>query len=206
MLHRRVAAVLAAFAVAVVLWVSSAAVAAAQTPPMLVYGMDVPPGAAVAALIGGVVCASTTADSQGQWIIRIEPNAPCSPEPGDTIAFTLDGEPTDAIETFRLGGAPENVAQGVALTAKGVTTPTPTPAAKGTPLPEATQSALPTATPESREGTTPTPAGPAREEADDGALALGFGAGQWVALLVVLTLIAVGAVAAMRFVAKQRSR
>lgn len=115
-----VASLLAAAFMAASLFASSAN---AQNPPATMYGTSTA-GARVEALIGGRVCTTATAGADGFWMMQIPEGGACGAKDGDTISFTLNGAPTTQTETWRAGGAPRNVAQGVSLTA-GAATVTP---------------------------------------------------------------------------------
>lgn len=89
-----------------------------STPPATYFGL-IGPGTIVRAVNVdcGIECGSTTADGAGEWLIVVDRSAPCLPSPGHTIAFSLDGQLTGHSEVWRPGGAPENLATGIALVA-----------------------------------------------------------------------------------------
>ncbi len=123
------------FGVAAVALMMFATIASAQVPPMTVYGVGLKAGDKVEVFDGAKSCGTATADASGQWQLQIASNATCSPADGDTLTFTLNGAPTTAKETYKAGGAPANVANGVTLTASATATPTATstaPAPAGT--------------------------------------------------------------------------
>ena len=64
-------------------------------------------------------CGATSADAEGNWILRFTRTAPCAPAEGDVITFTLNGNGTNASEMFKIGGAPADIARGVTLRASG---------------------------------------------------------------------------------------
>jgi hypothetical protein len=133
---RKLVAALSVLTVATALFASFATTASAQVPPYTAYGQNLAAGARVEAFIGGKSCGTTNANAQGQWILQIASNAPCSPADGLTITFTLNGAPTSASETWKAGGAPKNVAQGITL----IAAPAP-PAPPVPPAPAATGNA-----------------------------------------------------------------
>ena len=70
----------------------------AQTVPATFYGtFDV--GDVVVAFINDVSCATATTDADGNWIMQIPTDAPCSPADGDTVTFTRNGALLAAEET-----------------------------------------------------------------------------------------------------------
>ncbi len=139
--------ILAAAAMMLAVYAVSIVPAHAQTPPFSAYGMGLQSGDTVVAQINGKTCGQATADASGQWLLQIPSTAPCSPQDGDTITFTLNGQPTSATVQWKAGGAPSNVAQGIALTASAggtataTTTSTPAATATGTPSPAGTGNA-----------------------------------------------------------------
>ena len=93
--------------------------AVAQFLPAVLYGAGLTPGQNVEASINGKACASTTATPKGEWLMQIPVNAPCGPEAGAAIAFTVDGEPAIAIPpaTWESGGIPTaSIGTGYSLT------------------------------------------------------------------------------------------
>ena len=98
----------------------------AQTPPATFYG-TVNPGETVEAFIGGVLCKTDIANSDGIWIMEIPADAPCSPADGDTVTFKRDGQEMAATETWEPLGRPTDVANGVPGDLATGATPTPTP-------------------------------------------------------------------------------
>lgn len=102
-------------ALAALVFGALAATASAQEPPFTAYGQGLEQGDTVAASVGGEECGSTTADADGNWILQISGSDPCSPQAGDEITFTLNGDATTATETFQAGGAPADVANGIDL-------------------------------------------------------------------------------------------
>lgn len=122
------------FGIAAVALMLFATVASAQTPPFTVYGTGLTAGDTVEAFIGTASCGTATADASGQWQMQIASNAACSPTDGAAVTFTLNGAATMASETYKAGGAPADVANGVTLTVSATATPTattPAPAATG---------------------------------------------------------------------------
>src|SRR5258708_21005240 len=86
---------------AVLLFGALATAANAQVPPFSVYGSGLKAGDKVEAFDGKVSCGSVTADASGNWLMRIAANAPCTPQGGDKITFTLNGAATSAVETYK---------------------------------------------------------------------------------------------------------
>ncbi len=78
------------------------------------YGSGLSEGDVVAASIGGVECASTTANAEGQWLLGVGPGA-CDPEDGDTVNFSLNGQAAEETESWDPAG-PADPANGVTLT------------------------------------------------------------------------------------------
>lgn len=99
-----------------------ASTAHAQNPPATMYGTAKATDK-VEALIGGKVCTTATAGSDGFWMMQIPEGGACGAKDGDTISFTLNGSAAAQTETWKAGGAPKAVATGVALTSSGVTPP-----------------------------------------------------------------------------------
>ena len=95
----------AALAVALGLLVASAASVHAQGP-YTAYGVGLAAGDTVVASVGGAECASTTADAEGNWLLPIESSAMCGPSEGETINFSLNGEPAEETATWTAGGTP----------------------------------------------------------------------------------------------------
>lgn len=102
---RKVGGLGAALAIALGLLVASATAVQAQGP-FTAYGIGLSAGDAVEASIGGVSCASATADADGNWILTIDTSAPCSPAEGDTINFTLNGASVEETAEWTAGGTP----------------------------------------------------------------------------------------------------
>lgn len=121
-----------AFAAAAVLFASFAASASAQTPPFVAYGTGQTAGAVVGAWIGDVACGEATVDADGNWVLNVEAAGDCAPVEGDTISFTVDGVAQNETATYSAGGAPEDVAAGITLTAAaGGEAPAPAPTGNG---------------------------------------------------------------------------
>ncbi|MEZ4501797.1 MAG: hypothetical protein R3C39_04160 [Dehalococcoidia bacterium] len=110
--------------VAVALGVSAlfAAPTHAQNPPATFYGTAAA-GDTIEATIDGTVCATATADATGFWMLTVDEGGACAASDGDTVGFTLNGAAAAETETWKAGGAPADVANGVTLTASGVTPP-----------------------------------------------------------------------------------
>lgn len=89
----------------------------AQNPPATFYGSQTPAekhaGHVFEAFVDGVSCGKAVVDATGFWILPIAEDAPCSPTDGDTVSFTHNGDALAATETWRPGGAPADVANGV---------------------------------------------------------------------------------------------
>ncbi|MDA0365549.1 MAG: HYR domain-containing protein [Chloroflexi bacterium] len=121
---RAVASLTAALALALTaLFALSAEPTQAQEAPFTAYGVGLTAGASVSAVVKSVTCATVTADAGGNWLISIASTAPCKPKTGDVISFKLNGQATNATETWRVGGAPTDIANGVALVAGPDTKP-----------------------------------------------------------------------------------
>ncbi|MGE0228167.1 MAG: hypothetical protein AB7I38_03360 [Dehalococcoidia bacterium] len=117
-LHPRVLA--AALALSIIISLGAVRTADAQFLPAVLYGGGLKSGQTVEVLIRGVSCGSTTASAQGEWVIQVPVEAPCSPEAGDAISFKLDGVEVTAspAATWESGGIPTgSVATGYSLTA-----------------------------------------------------------------------------------------
>ena len=94
----------------------------AQGPDSAQYwGTDREAGDTVAASIDGTECASTTADASGQWVLQVGPGD-CSPEDGDTVSFSVNGDAAEQTATWSAGGA-----EGVSLTVAAMEEPTTMP-------------------------------------------------------------------------------
>jgi hypothetical protein len=89
------------------------------------YGIGLSEGDTVAASIDGTECASTTANAAGDWVLQVGPGD-CSPEDGNTVNFSLNGELAEQTETWSAGGTPSDPA-GVTLTVSAMPEPEPTP-------------------------------------------------------------------------------
>ena len=70
------------------------------------YGTDRNAGDIVAASIDGTECDSTTADADGQWLVRVGQGA-CSPEDGDTVSFSVNGDAAEQTVEWSAGGFAE---------------------------------------------------------------------------------------------------
>ena len=70
------------------------------------YGTGLNDGDAVAASIGGTECASTTANAAGEWVLRVG-QGDCSPEDGDTVDFSLNGDAAEQTVTWSAGDLAE---------------------------------------------------------------------------------------------------
>lgn len=121
---RAIASLTVALALALsALFALSAEPAQAQEAPFTAYGVGLTAGASVSAVVRSVTCATVTADAGGNWLISIAATAPCKPKTGDVISFKLNDQATNATETWRVGGAPTDIANGVALVAGPDTKP-----------------------------------------------------------------------------------
>ena len=89
----------------------------AQNPPATFYGSQSPAekhvGHVFEAFINDVSCGKAVVDATGFWMMQIPEDAPCNPSDGDTVSFTHNGDLLAATETWRPGGAPADVANGV---------------------------------------------------------------------------------------------
>jgi hypothetical protein len=115
---RKILAPIAAQFVAMFLFGAYATDAHAQLPAFTAYGSGLKAGDKIEAFDERNSCGRATADWKGNWILQISRSAPCYPEIGDRITFTLNGAATSASETFKPGGAPKDVARGVTLTVR----------------------------------------------------------------------------------------
>ena len=95
----------------------------AQVAPFTAYGQGLTAGATVAAVVKGVTCGTATVDTLGNWLIQVASTSPCKPTTGNQISFLLNGQATGAAETWRAGGAPTDITNGIALVAGPDTTP-----------------------------------------------------------------------------------
>ena len=133
----RLAAALGLFAFVLGLSAAFAGTTHAQNPPGTFYG-TASAGDEVGALIGTASCGTSTAGSDGFWMMRIAEDAACSPSDGDTVSFTLNGEATNETESWKPGGGPADAAGGVSLTLAAMAMPAPAPEMAPTPaMPEA---------------------------------------------------------------------
>jgi len=131
-LIRKLALPVAALTLAALLFGAYVSSASAQVPPFSTYGSKVKAGDKVEAFVGGKSCGTATADASGNWLLQIASTAPCSPTDGAAISFTLNGAATTASETYKAGGAPKDVANGVTLTLAAAPAPAATPKATPT--------------------------------------------------------------------------
>ena len=76
-------------AVVLGLFAASAGAVHAQGP-FTAYGIGQTEGAVVAAGVGGVICGTTTVNSDGEWLLAVDSDAVCNPSEGDTINFYVD--------------------------------------------------------------------------------------------------------------------
>ena len=135
----RLGAAVGLFALVFGLSAALASTTHAQNPGATFYG-TASAGDAVEAWVGDTSCgAAATAGADGFWQMEIAEDAACSPTDGDTVSFTLNGEATNETETWKVGGAPADVANGVSLTLSGAmpapAMPAPAPAAPAMPAP-----------------------------------------------------------------------
>ena len=86
----------------------------AQGPDTAQYwGTGLSEGDTVGAWIDGTQCDSTTVNAAGEWAVRVGPGD-CSPEDGDTVNFSLNGEVAEQTETWEAGGTSSGT--GISLT------------------------------------------------------------------------------------------
>ena len=130
-LIRKLAGLGTAIAVAAVLFGAISASANAQTPPFTAYGTGLTAGAVVGAWIGDTACGEATVDADGNWLIYVEAAGDCAPVDGDEISFTIDGAAAAETAVYSAGGAPADVANGIALTVADGGTEAPEPAETG---------------------------------------------------------------------------
>ena len=93
--------------------------------PASYFGTGLEPGATVEVFANGSSCGSTTVTSAGEWYVIVPTQAPCTPNTGDKVTFEVDGETAAEQSVWEPGGAPENLATGLALTVTGGGTPKP---------------------------------------------------------------------------------
>jgi hypothetical protein len=149
--------VAAAAALMLTLGLATAGTAQAQVLPAVLYGQGLDEGDEVSAYIGGELCETATVNADGEWTMQIPPDADCDPSAGDSVTFTLNGDPATSSPpaTWASGGTPSDVANGYTLTVSQATaTPTATATATATRTATATTTATATAT------TTSTPVAP----------------------------------------------
>ena len=88
----------------------------AQGPNVAQYwGTGLSDGDTVGAWIDGTQCSETTANAAGEWALQVGPDGDCSPEDGDTVNFSLNGEVAEQTESWAGGGTPSDPA-GISLT------------------------------------------------------------------------------------------
>ena len=119
----------AAFAfAALLLWpvINAPTVHAQVSPPATYFGTGMTPGEEVEALIGGESCGTATVTAAGEWVIVVQPGAPCQPSQGADVTFTVNGAPAAESETWRPGGVPADLVAGMTLTV-GEPAPKPLP-------------------------------------------------------------------------------
>jgi len=126
----RLTAAIAVLVLATALALTSTGVnrASAQNPPATYYGVA-GAGDSVAATIGGVTCATTTAGPDGFWLLTVPLGGTCGASDKREVRFKLNGQTTGATELWRSGGAPSNAAEGIDLAAQpsgGASAPTST--------------------------------------------------------------------------------
>jgi len=96
--------------------------------PFKAYGSGLKAGQVVQALKGTAEVARATVDASGNWSMDIPAD---KANPGDAIAFTLDGARTNQTITFQNGQFVPPPGLALTLAAPGTGTPTPGPAATG---------------------------------------------------------------------------
>jgi hypothetical protein len=102
---RKVGGLGAALAIALGLLVASVSAVSAQGP-YTAYGIGQSDGDVIEASIGGVSCSSTTANADGEWVLRVDQSDACNPNEGDTINFSLNGDSAEETATWTAGGTP----------------------------------------------------------------------------------------------------
>ena len=102
---RKVGGLGAVLAIALGLLVASVSAVSAQGP-FTAYGIGHHDGDVIEASIGGVACASTTVDSDGNGILQIDSSAACGPSEGDTISFSHNGDSAEETAEWTAGGTP----------------------------------------------------------------------------------------------------
>ena len=98
------------------------------SPPATYFGAGMTPGDEVEAFIGGQSCGTATVTGAGEWVIVVQPDAPCAPSQGAEVTFTVNGAPAAESETWRPDGVPADLVAGMTLTV-GEPAPKPLPVA-----------------------------------------------------------------------------
>ncbi len=109
-------------AVVLGLFAASAGAVHAQGP-FTAYGIGQTEGAVVAAGVGGVICGTTTVNSDGEWLLAVDSDAVCNPSEGDTINFYVDMAGVSETAEWTAGGTPAtsgfDANTGITLTVTG---------------------------------------------------------------------------------------
>ncbi|TAK76124.1 MAG: hypothetical protein EPO16_07765 [Dehalococcoidia bacterium] len=116
---RPVAGLAIALVAAMALFSAFATSASAQAVPYVAYGINQKAGAVIAANVAGRSCGGdSVVSAEGNWRIAIAATAACAPREGDVVSFTIDGVAAEQTISWTAGGAPTNLAAGIALTPK----------------------------------------------------------------------------------------
>ena len=70
------------------------------------YGTGLSEGDTVAASIDGTECSSTTANAAGEWVLQVG-QGDCSPEDGDTVDFSVNGDAAEQTASWSAGDLAE---------------------------------------------------------------------------------------------------
>lgn len=89
-----------------------------NTPPATYFGL-LSPGDVVRAFNRecGLDCGSFSVNGSGEWLIVVDRASPCLPRPGHVIEFYVNDVFTGHTESWRPGGAPEDLVTGIDLSA-----------------------------------------------------------------------------------------
>ncbi len=103
-------------------------------------------GATVGAHVGDALCAETDARADGQWLLTVnEGDCDGGAKDGATVSFSVNGKTAEQSETWRVGGSPSDIANGIALTVAVMVDPAPVATEEA--MPVATEEAMPVVTP-----------------------------------------------------------
>lgn len=105
----------------------------AQSPPASYYGIA-GPADNVEARHNGVTCGGVTAAPDGFWSLKVSAGGACGIAEDGTLAFFRNGADSGARETFKSGGVPASISDGVNV---GGGPLQPAPAPQSIPAPQA---------------------------------------------------------------------